>query len=90
MGNLKDKQLFIQFLKDNDAYEEYVYNFNKREKFRNKACPKNQFFSKKEPKEYILFAFTWDSTSEGLRFWNEIDIKWMHYLDSINNNYGNS
>lgn len=90
MGNLKDKQIFIQFLKDNDAYEEYVYNFNKREKFRNKACPKNQFFSKKEPKEYILFAFTWDSTSEGLRFWNEIDIKWMDYLANINNNYGNN
>ena len=36
MGNLKDKQLFIQFLKDNDAYEEYVNNFNKREKFRRK------------------------------------------------------
>lgn len=73
------KQLFIKFLKDNDAYEQYVFNFNKREKFRNKACPKNQFFSKTEDKAYILCAFTWSRTIEGWSYWNKFHEKWNNY-----------
>ena len=34
------KQQFIRFLKENNAYEPFLTNFEKREEKRNKVCPK--------------------------------------------------
>ena len=77
------KQLFIQFLKENNIYEQYMYNFNKREESRNKAYPKNQFFSKVRREQYINYAFTWSITPEGWSYWNKFHEKWNNYTAAI-------
>ena len=76
---ISNKQLFIKFLKENNAYGQYILNFNNREKYRNKVCPKNQFFSKTERKEYILCAFDLSKTIEGWSYWNKFHGKWINY-----------
>ena len=73
------KQQFIRFLKDNNAYEQYMFNFNKREEKRNKAYPKSQFFSKTKPENYVNRAFTWINTKEGNPFWFNLSIEWKRY-----------
>ena len=70
------KQQFIHFLKENNAYEKYVYNFNNREEKRNKVCPKSQFFSRTKPVYYVNKAFTWCNTKEGNPFWFNLSVEW--------------
>ena len=74
------KQQFIRFLKENNAYEQYMNNFNKREEFRNMICPKNKFFSKAEPFNFINRAFTYDRTNEGYMFWFNLSTEWKKIL----------
>ena len=76
---LTPKQQFIRFLKDNNAYGQYILNFNKREESRNKAYPKSQFFSKSEPFNFMNKAFTWCNTIEGWGYWNTLSRKWIIY-----------
>ena len=73
------KQLFIYFLKQNNAYETFMFYFNIREDFRNRACPKICFFSKIEYTRYIDKAFTWDKTNKGWEYWSELNQKWINY-----------
>lgn len=73
------KQQFIKFLKQNNVYEQYMHNFIKREEKRNKLCPKNQFFSKTEPEEYINKAFRYDLTKEGWLYWFKLSVEWRRY-----------
>ena len=72
------KQQFIQFLKQNNAYEQYMLNFNNRSKM-------SKYYSKKAFKKYFKFteekllitnAFDWDKTKEGFDYWDKIDDKW--------------
>ena len=77
---ISSKQLFIKFLKDNNIYEQFMFNFNKREEHRNNAIPKNQFFSKTKRKQYINYAFTWSHTKEGWTYWNKFHEKWTNYI----------
>ena len=80
---ISDKQQFIHFLKENNIYEQYMYNFNKREESRNKAFPKNQYFSKVRRGQYINYAFTWSKTIEGWSYWHKFHEKWINYPTAI-------
>ena len=82
---ITNKQQFIQFLKDNNAYEQYVFNFNNREEVRNNICPKSQFFSKTEPIYYVQRAFTWYNTKEGCCFWFNLSVEWKKYYTKNDN-----
>ena len=90
MGNLKDKQQFIRFLKDNNVYGNYMHAFENRELYRKRISTLKTFFIYYTPEQYLLCAFDWGNTKEGWQYWRNLYDKWMHYLDSINNNYGNS
>lgn len=77
------KQYFFHFLKQNNVYEQYMNNFNKREKHRNEICPKNQFLSKSEPVNFIDRAFTYSRTKEGHEFWFNLSVKWKRCYTHI-------
>ena len=82
------KQQFIHFLKDNNAYETFMFNFNKDKETRTKFystlrnySPK-EFFEIVDFHDYILVAFEWKNTSKGRYFWADLSIKWnniFHY-----------
>ena len=78
---------FIQFLKDNDAYEAYMHNV-KIENHRWDEKEKYKTFEEIKKLHPInwLQAFSWIYTKEGYYFWNKLDTKWEQlYRKNINN-----
>ena len=66
--NIKHK--FIQFLKDNNAYEEFINNLQvSLDKYLN-------YFSINDSTNFIANAFLWYSTEEGTYFWEYLNEKW--------------
>ena len=57
-------QEFRKFLKDRNAYENYIEN--------NKGESDN-------PYEYFD-RFHWDSSKEGYEYWSDLDSEWFEYL----------
>lgn len=64
------KKQFIQFLKDNNTYEEFKHNLST--KFQHYISK----FSLYHSTSIIDDAFYWSETREGFSFWSEIDKKW--------------
>ena len=58
-------QEFRKFLKDRNAYENYIGN--------TKGESDN-------PYEYFD-GFYWDSSKEGYDYWSDLDSEWFEYLD---------
>ena len=81
----KSKQLFIKFLKDNNAYEQYMANFkihrikNKELVNSNKFTPK-EFFNNTLYGDFFAYAFFWKDTSQGYDYWNKLDGKWWREI----------
>ena len=80
------KQQFIRFLKDNNVYGNYMCAFENRELYKKRRSSLKTFFPTYKPEQYLLCAFDWDYTNEGMRYWYNLHKKWMHYLDNIKNN----
>ena len=64
-------QEFRKFLKDRNAYENYIGN--------NKGESDN-------PYEYFD-GFHWDSSKEGYDYWSDLDSEWFGYLDKKERDY---
>ena len=64
-------QEFRRFLKDRNAYENYIEN--------NKGESDN-------PYEYFE-GFHWDSSKEGFEYWSDLDSEWFEYLDKKERDY---
>ena len=81
------KQHFIKFLKDNNMYESYMFNFNKDFKYRQNFNLRNNgvkaFFEKISHKDYILRAFTWYESLGGAGVWELLHRKWHIYIYNI-------
>ncbi len=83
-GNVK--QYFIRFLKQHNAYEMFMYNFNsaRGRKYRKKVASfglsPTKFFACVTPVHYVYLAFIYGDTQEGTDFWKTIDLDWFkHY-----------
>lgn len=63
-----------QFLIKHDALEKYLFNFE--------TCNEDRkiFFDQLNRENYIIGAFIWDITPEGLNFWNNLHNLWLKYL----------
>ena len=64
-------QEFRKFLKDRNAYENYIGN--------TKGESDN-------PYEYFD-GFYWDSSKEGYDYWSDLDSEWFEYLDKKERDY---
>ncbi len=63
---------FFKFLKENNALEKYLSNFD--------AVKPSTFFKISAPRSYIALAFAWSSTKEGWDFWSNLHTKWCSTL----------
>ena len=80
----KNKKLFIKFLKENHAYENFMFNFNNREKYLGyRKRTFNNFISFALYNALIYSAFNWFGTSEGYEYWHVLDRQWCLYYDSL-------
>lgn len=71
------RDIFIDFLKGNDAYEPFSINLKRRNK--------NiwTLFHKEYPMDYIGRGFDWDNTQEGHRYWGTLNQKWTDILKNM-------
>ena len=82
---MERKKIFITFLKENHAFEQYMYNFKfvgKRYNHVNKCF--NKLINLQSAESYIDNAFTWDDTKEGFEFWYRLHLLWVEYYKYLN------
>lgn len=72
------KQQFIHFLKQNNAYEQYMFNFNHKRRLKINFI---QYINNTEPFYLIYNAFNWDRTEEGISTWNKLSKQWVYLLN---------
>ncbi len=73
---------FINFLKKNNIYEKFRFNFERENHMllaRNGMSFK-KFLLEKKPNLYIYDAFTWSETVEGHDYWQRYSNKWAQYV----------
>ena len=80
------KQHFIKFLKENNAYEKFIFNFNSREgkifrAAKQLPCSSESYFYSCYMKRYILNAFLWGVTSQNYGYWESLNNKWTEILE---------
>ena len=79
------KQQFIKFLKQNNAYEQFLNNFkihrikNKELINSNKITPK-EFFINTFCGDFFAYAFFWKDTPQGFSYWGRLDNEWRHIV----------
>lgn len=74
-------KLFVQFLKDNNAFKQYVKNLKLRKcYFQTWENYTNPFticlLGSTRPSNFIIGSFLWANTLEGHDFWKNLDDKW--------------
>ena len=73
------KEKFIQFLVENDAYEQYMQNFLNF----GRSKPFDEWFEQLENKmDGICSCFMWQDTPEGHEFWENLNRKWIKFVES--------
>ena len=80
------KQQFVKFLKDNNVYEQYMFNFKEHRIKRKQDVPRvyyaeKVFFLNCNCEYFIRNAFPWKCTPQGGYYWANIDTKWIDYLN---------
>lgn len=74
---------FIRFLKQNNAYEAYMFNLNSRISFFKKSAFKS-YVDRVGFSDFIKAAFNWERTKEGSGFWCDLHNKWIkEYLNFL-------
>ena len=71
----------IDFLKENNVYEQFIDNFKQSFKYYNYETLE-MLIETYNPTNYINYAFDWDKTKEGWEYWNIVNIKWISYLSN--------
>ena len=72
------KEKFIQFLKDNNCYDQFVYNTQ------HVVCGVEiKYFRVKEARAFVSKGFIWNRTIEGFEYWVTIHNKWQVHLKTM-------
>lgn len=77
------KQQFIHFLKQNNVYEKYMFNFQSQDAMKRRISwhiPSINFFEEVNASEFIANAFVYSNTKEGYTCWSIISLKWRKKL----------
>lgn len=78
---MKDSvKIFLRWLKVNDLYEKYkeeTFSFRGKDNVMHKT---HELFNQAKPHLYILGAFDWGHTEDGLDFWSEKNDMWIIYF----------
>ena len=74
------KNVFLRFLKDNNAYFAFISNVEKN----NQEGYLKDFFIKYNPERWLSSPFVWERTVQGINFWLNLSCKWSQIIHSIN------
>ena len=73
------KREFIKFLKDNNAYDQYVQNAENDHHADVKGIQKRN-----HPEHWISAAFDWERTPELCDYWRNLSVKWNGFITKLN------
>lgn len=71
------EEVFIQFLKDNHCYNEFLENLRNDSRIFNCINLDDLFI---EFEETWINAFDWSNTPEGTEFWINLDYEWSNIV----------
>ena len=74
----KTKIKLLHFLKENGAYENYIFNFKNLNNYHISNDFKN--FDESIGEDLICASFAWSDTKEGRDFWCDLSNKWFNYI----------
>lgn len=92
LNNLEKMKLFIHFLKENNAYEKFIYNFKNRTKgkqeyfIRSRNLTLMKYISTTHILSYVTHSFDWHTSPESDIFWRGIAHKWGDKVKEIEKN----
>lgn len=77
------EQQFIHFLKKNNAYEQFMFNFKiHRIKYKNLSgtsmLTEKNFFLNIFYRDFLSYAFFWKDTPQGYDYWCKLYYKWKN------------
>lgn len=76
------KNKFIQFLRKNDVYSDFMRRFYEEEEERNLSA----YCLDTEPKNYVKMAFRWRHNSDSdVLHWSNINSLWIIEIFGLNN-----
>ena len=81
MAEIEKLRKFVHFLKEKNAYEAFIKNF---EEYR-KTQMFLRYIEKTRQNNFINEAFGWRVTPQGSNYWNKLDLSWIDYLKCENN-----
>lgn len=70
-------KIFLLWLKEHDCYGQYKENFISY----HLHCSFSTFISEYIPYSYLSSAFFWADTSQGWDYWQELNWKWVDFLE---------
>jgi len=78
---------FVDFLKNNDAYNKYMHNIKIENQRWDEIGEYKSLYEIKNsgPENWICCAFYWDKQKEGRQYWEQLDKKWVKIVEE--NNY---
>ena len=79
------ENLFIDFLKEKHAYDEYVTSLSKNDRMSDFFYHKTfeSLTKEKIEDDYIEDAFLWSSSVSGHEYWSNINYRWKELLHDI-------
>ena len=81
---MNTKKIFIRFLKENNCLFLFKSNFYNDTKYKlnySVPCSISDFFEVIDPFCYIDYAFKWNRTPQGQRFWANKNDAWKDFLN---------
>ena len=76
------RHMFIAFLRRENLLKEFLVNLKNDED--NNSI--HEFFKIHRPESFLMDAFFWCDTPEGVKTWNDLDDKWSGFLIESKNN----
>ena len=75
--NTRAIKKFKRFLKEQNIYYAFRYNYDNEFGFRGLNYTCVQYMSAIYlPENVLAYAFSWDNSKEGFRFWQTMDSRW--------------
>jgi hypothetical protein len=76
--------IFIRFLSENAAINQFISNFNRLNDITLPNYINSKYRSEEDFRSLISSAFSWDNTPEGFTYWCKLSHQWRRHVTTKN------
>lgn len=90
------RKIFFRYLKEKGIYRKYIENVYKYRKQKGENYLGSRFYDEALSEEAhcsnaLIYAFSWNASKEGKKFWAHINCDWNDYIEKkLNEKHSNS